>query len=56
LPAVTCLERRDQLIPITITKSRPAEDLAVRPHTFETRFRALADLSTFELGERGEGG
>ena len=35
LPAVTCLERRDQLIPITIAKFRSAQDLALCARAFE---------------------
>ena len=56
MPAVTYLERRDQLIPITIAEFRPAQDLAPCARPFEASFRPLTDLFALKLGKRGERG
>ena len=55
MPAVTCLERRDQLIPITIAEFRSAQDLALCARAFEASLGPLTDLFAPELWQRGEG-
>ena len=54
MPAVTCLESRDQLIPITIAEFRSAQDLALCTRSFEASFRPLTDLFPLQLGQGGE--
>ncbi len=54
-PAMAGIERNAQLLYVTITEFRPAEDFALRASSFETGLRPLADLFALELCERGEG-
>jgi hypothetical protein len=55
MPAVTCLERRHQLIPITFAEFRSAQDLALCARAFEASLGPLTDLFAPELWQRGEG-
>ena len=53
MPAVARVQRGDELVPTTIAKFRPAEDLAVHPRT-------VADIEFIDPGHsvdrRGEAG
>jgi len=50
VPALTGVEGRAQLLPVTIAEFRPPEDLAACARTFETGLRTLADLLALKLG------
>src|SRR5260370_6211546 len=54
VPAAAGFERRDELVPITITELWPAQDLALCARSLQAGLGPLTDLFALQLGQRGE--